>query len=239
MAWSVVEDYCDDVSRWPPDARPRLEQAAVELFIEQGFAATTVPQITSRAGLTTRTYFRHFADKREVLFGVEAELAKVVRASLADAPPTAGPMELVGHGLGRVAAVRFDGLFGFLQARRAIIRSDESLRERELAKLAALGAAIVSVLEERGLTSDEARLAAGAAVTVFDVALDRWLDQDGPEPPLSESLRETVESYRAVTGVVVPLPAPAQANVEREPGSDGLSGSPRRGGLRAPKRGYR
>ena len=56
------------MGRWKPDARGRLEQAAFELFTERGFEQTTVAEIAERAGLTERTFFRYFADKREVLF---------------------------------------------------------------------------------------------------------------------------------------------------------------------------
>src|SRR6188508_1594363 len=116
------------MSRWQPDARGRLERAAVELFLSQGFSVTTVPEIADRAGLTTRTFFRHFTDKREVLFGAEAELPDVVAGVLADAPDALTPLELVEFGLTRVAAARFDGLREFLRMRRSIIVTDVGLQ---------------------------------------------------------------------------------------------------------------
>src|SRR5580692_4264648 len=96
------------MSRWQPDARERLERAALQLFTEQGFAATTVPQITARAGLTTRTFFRHFADKREVIFGGD-EIPALATRLMAEAPPSLTPMTLIIRGLRTVAETRFEG----------------------------------------------------------------------------------------------------------------------------------
>src|SRR5690242_17827938 len=94
--------------RWQPDARERLREAALELFAEQGFAATTVPAITARAGLTTRTFFRHFADKREVLFADEAELPAHAERLVAEAPADTSPLAIVMEGLRAVAEARFE-----------------------------------------------------------------------------------------------------------------------------------
>src|SRR5215469_8880269 len=96
------------MSRWQPDARERLRKAAMELFAEQGFAATTVPEITARAGLTTRTFFRHFADKREVIFGGE-EIPALATRLIADAPPDLDPAAVIVAGLKTVAETRFEG----------------------------------------------------------------------------------------------------------------------------------
>ena len=171
----------------------------MELFVAKGFTETTVPEITARAGLTTRTFFRHFPDKREVLFSAEAELPAVVRAAISDAPGSASPMALIVHGLERVVAGRFDGLFEFLRTRRSVIRSDESLQERELRKLARLAGAIEAVLLDRGFDEHGARLVAGVAVTLFSVALDRWLDQEQATPPLAEALGATLSSFQILS----------------------------------------
>src|SRR3954470_4454688 len=109
------------MSRWRPDARERLQQAALELFAEQGFAATTVPEITARAGLTTRTFFRHFADKREVLYADDAEVPAMVARMMAEAPPTAEPLALIVEGLRTVAETRFEPRKAALQARRELV----------------------------------------------------------------------------------------------------------------------
>jgi len=193
------------MSRWQPDARGRLERAAVELFLEQGFAATTVPQIAARAGLTTRTFFRHFADKREVLFAGDEELPALVARLATDAPAALGPLPAIAYALETVAATTFEGRRAYLRARRAVIQADTGLRERELRKLAVLADAIGRGFRARGVDELTALLAAQLAVTVFGVTIDRWLDQDG-ERPLSALARDTLRALRAVTAEPVPPP---------------------------------
>jgi len=186
------------MSRWQPHARDRLERAAVELFIEQGFAETTVPQITARAGLTTRTFFRHFTDKREVLFARDEELPAVVAQIAADAPASLSPMMVIADALETVAATRLDGQLAYLRTRRAVIQADEGLRERELRKQSVLSDAISRGFRTRGLDELTAMLAAQLAVTVFSVTISRWLDQDG-EQPLSALVHDTLRALRSVT----------------------------------------
>jgi AcrR family transcriptional regulator len=187
------------VSRWQPDARQRLERAAIELFVQQGFAATTVPQITARAGLTTRTFFRHFADKREVLFG-GAEIPALATRLIAEAPPSLDPLTLIVSGLETVAETRFEGRREDIRERRDIIRSDEGLRERDLHKRAAVRDAIKAGLVGRGTGTTTATLLAEISVTVLYVALDEWLDQDG-DRTLAEIILEVLAELRATLGM--------------------------------------
>jgi len=193
-----VVDEEDEVSRWQPDAQERLERAALELFIEQGFAQTTVPQITARAGLTTRTFFRHFADKREVLFTGEEELPALVARLMADAPASLGPMLMIAQGLETVAATRFEGRREYLRARRTVVQADEGLRERELRKLSVLSGAISRGFVDRGVDELSATLAAEIAVTVLSVAVSRWLDQDAAQP-LSAFVHDTLNALQSMT----------------------------------------
>jgi AcrR family transcriptional regulator len=151
--------------------------AAVELFSEQGFAATTVPQITDRAGLTTRTFFRHFADKREVLFGHE-NAAEQARAILAQAPPGMSTAEFIAWGLGLMARERFDGHREELRVIQALIDSDESLQERALRKREMLNSLLGEALHGRGLSEQRSRLLAEATVSALYSALDQWLNSD-------------------------------------------------------------
>src|SRR6201994_1075114 len=155
MMTSRVITYTGPVSRWRPDARQRLERAAVELFAEQGFAATTVPEITARAGLTTRTFSRHFADKREVLFG-GPEIPALASAMIADAPASLDPVTVIFGGLQTVAETRFEGRREDLRGRRAIIRSDDSLRERDRRKRGDLSEAIRVGFAGRGVPATTA-----------------------------------------------------------------------------------
>ncbi|MEU5235044.1 helix-turn-helix domain-containing protein, partial [Streptomyces anulatus] len=83
------------MGRWEPDARERLVRAALDLFSEQGYENTAVAQIAERAGLTKSTFFRHFRDKREVLFGGQDVLAELMTGAISGAPEEAGPLEAV------------------------------------------------------------------------------------------------------------------------------------------------
>jgi AcrR family transcriptional regulator len=169
----------------PPDDTP----------CHQGFAATTVPQITARAGLTTRTFFRHFADKREVLFGGD-EVPEFAASLITDAPASLDPMTLIVSGLRTVAETRFAGQRDDFRQRRAIIRSDEGLRERELRKRAALAEVITAGLAGRGVDARTAVLLAETCVTVLNVALDEWLDSADDDRTLFEIMLDELASLR-------------------------------------------
>ncbi len=176
------------MSRWEPDAAARLERAAIDLFAEQGYAATTVPQITARAGLTTRTFYLHFVDKREVLFLREREFPAIVSTLLAEAPDSLPPLGLVMYGFEAVARGGLDRLRDGLRSRRCIIRSDRRLQERELLKSRMLREAIEESLIAYGLDRSDAALAAAYGVMIFDVALNDWLDA-GEELSLTGAMR--------------------------------------------------
>lgn len=196
MARHVIA-YHGGMARWAPDAALRLEAAALELFGEQGYAETTVPQIAARAGLTTRSYFRHFADKREVLFLREREFPSVVSALLAEAPSGLTPLQLTMFGFETIASRQFGQWRDSIAARRAIIRSDEGLRERELLKSSMLSDAIGQSLTEAGIDAEAAALVASFGVLIFDVALRDWLD--GPaDRPLVDVLRATLSRMQRV-----------------------------------------
>jgi len=188
------------MGRWEPNAAQRLESAALELFVEQGFAETTVPQITARAGLTTRTFFRHFADKREVLFGGYDEIPDRVTGLIAGAPDGLPALAVIEQGLVAMAETRFEGRRDYLRTRREVIRTDPGLGERDLRKMAVLGEAATAAFRQRGLDELAAAVAAQLAVTAFGIAIGRWLDEDG-DRPLADLIRETVAALRAVTAV--------------------------------------
>jgi AcrR family transcriptional regulator len=188
------------VTRWAPDARGRLHRAAVDLFTEQGFSATTVPQIADRAGLTTRTFFRHFADKREVLFAGD-EIPESAAALMRDAPPGLDPLSVTADRLRIVAEHTFEGDRAGVRLVRSIIESDDALRERDLKKRAALAAAVRHGFEQRGEDPLTAALAADLAVTVLHVALERWLDDpadDDSVRPLADGVDDVLDAYGAL-----------------------------------------
>jgi AcrR family transcriptional regulator len=185
------------MARWEPDSRGRLEQAALALYSERGFESTTVAEIAARAGLTERTFFRYFADKREVLFAGSARLQELMVRAVADAPDSAGPLDAVAAALDAAAAVLQErGPFA-RQRYRAIMASAE-LRERELIKLASLSAALTDALRQRGVGDPAASLAAEAGAAVFRIAVERWNEEPG-EPDLAAIVRESLDGLRAVT----------------------------------------
>lgn len=186
------------MARWQPDSRERLEKAALDLFHEQGYVATTVPQITERAGLTTRTFFRHFEDKREALFGGEERVPEQVARFMADAPPELDPLELITQSMAPAAALAFQGRsIDDLQRRRAVIDTEPALRERELRKFAIMSDAMERGFRDRGLDDLTARLAAELAVTAFRVGAIRWIDQDG-KADLTTTIRQTLAALRGL-----------------------------------------
>ncbi|MEU4236077.1 helix-turn-helix domain-containing protein [Actinoplanes sp. NPDC026619] len=187
------------MSRWPVDARERLERAAIELFVEKGFAATTVPEITARAGLTTRTFHRHFADKREVLYAGN-EIPEFTTRLIAEAPASWTPMRVVVDGLLAVAAARFEGRREDLRVRREIVRSDPGLGERDLRKWADVGSAGTAAFIARGVEPMRAALLAETAVTLLRVSVGEWLDSDD-DRGLGEILRGAWEALRDATSL--------------------------------------
>src|SRR6266700_856332 len=138
------------MSRWEPNPRGRLEQAALELYIERGFEQTTVAEIAKRAGLTERTFFRHFADKREVLFGGAASLEELLVSIVGNAPDSAAPIDMVAAAL-EAAAALLQERREYSRQRQAVIAANAELQERELIKLASLSAALASTLRQRGV----------------------------------------------------------------------------------------
>jgi AcrR family transcriptional regulator len=185
------------MSRWEPDAPGRLMKAAIALFAEQGYQSTTVAEIAERAGLTQRTFFRHFADKREVLFGGAEELRHLWVEAVAAAPPGDAPLAVVSAGLHRVAEL-FAERHDFARIRAVIIEANPELKERELIKLQRLAGAIGAALIERGVAPRAAILAAQAGVTVFHVAFASWVQQSDPTA-LGRLMDESLEELRSVT----------------------------------------
>ena len=169
------------MARWEPDAKGRLEKAAMELFVERGYGRTTVEEIAARAGLTERTFFRYFADKREVLFSGGKDLEKSIVAHIAAGPREAKPFSVV------VAALEAAGTeilslrdLDFVRARLALVAQHAELLERDLIKRAALALAIRKALQARGVTEPDASLLAEAGLAVFGVGFARWIRERKP-----------------------------------------------------------
>ncbi len=190
-------NYTGAMTRWQPDARGRLQRAAITLYAERGFDNTTVAEIAECAGLTKRTFFRYFADKREVLFWGSEALKELVVTEVVAAPSGAAPLAAVAAALDAAAAMfeeRRDGA----ALRQQIIATNPELQERELIKLASLASALAEALRRRGVGDLAAILAAEAGITVFRVAFERWVDQANRQL-LQRLIRESLEELRAVT----------------------------------------
>jgi AcrR family transcriptional regulator len=185
------------MSRWEPGARGRLEQAALALFIERGFEQATVAEIAGRAGLTERTFFRYFADKREVLFAGAGTLQEFLVRSVADAPHALAPIDAVAAALEAAAAV-FQERREYSRQRQAVIDANAELQERELIKLASLASALAEALRRRGVSDPAASLTAEAGIAVFKIAFGRWVNATG-QADLPQLIRDSLHELKAVT----------------------------------------
>jgi AcrR family transcriptional regulator len=180
------------MGRWEPNARGRLEEAALELFTERGFDNVTAAEIAERSGLTERTFFRHFADKREVLFGGASEWEAAFVAPVAAAPTPVPPLEAVAAGMAAAAALLQDRR-EFAGRRQAIIAASAELRERELIKFASLAQALAVTLQRRGVEEPAASLTAEIALAVFRIAFVRWIANEGDLPELIQEALDQLE----------------------------------------------
>jgi AcrR family transcriptional regulator len=182
--------------RWQPDARARLQEAALALFGERGYEETTVAEIAERAGLTKRTFFRYFTDKREVLFAGSELLEQQMVAAVEAAPATAAPLGLIGVALD-AAARRFEEARDFAGPRHRIIASSHELQERELIKAASLAAALSRALGARGLGDAAATLAARTCLVVMQVAFEQWVDEPD-RAPFQQVARDALAQLRQI-----------------------------------------
>jgi AcrR family transcriptional regulator len=185
------------VSRWEPNARGRLEQAALDLYRERGFDQTTVAEIAERAGLTERTFFRYFADKREVLFWGQGTLQEIYVSTIASAPDSAAPIEAVAAALEAAAPV-FRERHELARQRQAVIAANPGLQERELLKRASLASAMAGALRRRGVAEPAASLAAEAGVIAFKTAYARWVSEPD-EQDLRALIRESLDQLKMLT----------------------------------------
>ncbi|MEV6300657.1 helix-turn-helix domain-containing protein [Actinoplanes sp. NPDC051861] len=184
------------MARWEPDAAGRLREAAMDLYVERGFEQTTVAEIAQRAGVTARTFFRHYADKREVLFAGSADLRNALTQAIAGAPATASPMRAVALALDAAAAV-LGRRHAFSRRRQGIIDANPELRERELIKMDTLAAAMAGALRDRDVPGPAATLAAEAGIVVLRVAFERWVSTPHPTD-LTPLMRETLTDLTAI-----------------------------------------
>jgi AcrR family transcriptional regulator len=174
-----------------------LVAAAMELFRKEGYDQTTVAEIAAKAGLTERTFFRYFADKRAVLFSGAEALEKLLVDMVAGAPDTASPMDAVGLAL-EATGPMFEERRDFARKRQALILAHAELMERELIKLSSLVTAIAGALRRRGVPESAAGLCAEAGIGVFRVAFQRWVS-DAQSHSLTHHIRASLDLLSKLT----------------------------------------
>ena len=170
------------MARWEPNARERLERAALALFVEHGYDATTVAEIADRAGLTKSTFFRHFADKREVLFHGQDMLTQLFSDAIRTAPPAATTVDCLAAALESAAVAFTWDRHDLAPQRRAVIAANSELQERQLLKRARFAGAMADALRERGAGDVAAGLAAEVGVLAFSTAYARWAAPENRQP---------------------------------------------------------
>jgi AcrR family transcriptional regulator len=185
--------------RWEPGSQGRLAQAALVLYAEQGFDQTTVAEIAERAGLTERTFFRHFSDKKEVLFGGAQRLQDLFVTSVLEAPAAATPLAAATLAL-EAAGALFNANRAYSVQRQRIIDGSAELQERELIKLASLAAALADALRQRGVADPTAGLTGEVAIAIFKISFERWVSATETRD-LTQLMRDSLDQLRAVTQV--------------------------------------
>ena len=189
--------------RWEPGAPERLQRAALELFATHGFEQTTAAEIAQSVGLTERTFFRHFSDKREVLFHGQHEFVQAFLAGVDAAPPEASPIEIVASALQAAASFFPDERRTYSRLRQSVIDQNPALQERELQKLAGLATTVADALRARGVDDLAATLAAESGATVFGIAFTRWI-REGEDRSLADIAADVLRQLRAVAGPTAP-----------------------------------
>lgn len=167
----------DGMARWKPGAPERLQQAALDLFATRGYEQTTAAEIAQSVGLTERTFFRHFSDKREVLFYGQDRFVQAFLAGVHAAPPDASPIQIVACALQSAASLFPNERRTRSRTRQAVIEQNPALHERELHKLAGLATTLADALRARGVDDLAASLAAQSGATVFGLAFTQWISK--------------------------------------------------------------
>jgi AcrR family transcriptional regulator len=182
------------MGRWQPDARGRLQKAALTLFVERGYDEVTIADITEQAGLTKRSFFNHFADKREVIFAAADEFEARIVDALAAADPELDPLAATVWAYTQGAAMIVD-YPELVQAREQLVASSRELQERDLMKTASLTAKLADALVDRGVGRREALFVAQAGANIFTTAIRDWAAD--PEGGLERAMRNSLAGFRA------------------------------------------
>jgi len=189
------------MGRWEPNARERLVRAAVDLFSERGYDKTTVAEIAERAGLTKTTFFRHFPDKREVLFAGQEILSQLLADGIAAAPESATPLEAVAAGLDAATEIFTPAQREFGPRLRAVVAANSELRERAAAKRDGLASAMTEALRKRGVPDLASALAANLGALAFERGFERWTEP-GSEQGFTDLARQALDELRAAAATL-------------------------------------
>ena len=193
-------DYAWPMPRWEPGARERLVVAAVELFTEQGYDATTVAKIAARAGTTKSTFFRYFGDKRELLVAGQETLGRLLAQGIAEAPDAASPLQAVAAGLERASSAMGPVNRELAPRLRAAVAASTELQERDALKSVGLAAAMTAALVDRGVPDPIAQLAGELGVLAFKRGFARWSESDQPTADaLAARTRSALDELREAT----------------------------------------
>ena len=168
----------------------------MELFQEKGYEGTTVEEISQRAGLTQRTFFRYFADKREVFFAGSEEFGLAVAAKV-ESSDEADPLARVVGAFESVAAALFDNRAEAVRQRTAIVASSPELQEREVHKLGKIVAQVAEVLVTQGQTPALAQFVSELGVLVFRSSFAVWAARQ-TEETLAATIRSTLGQLRTL-----------------------------------------
>ncbi|MEU6419771.1 TetR/AcrR family transcriptional regulator [Streptomyces spiralis] len=188
------------MARWQPGATERLVVAAVDLFSEQGYDATTVTQIAERAGVTKSTFFRHFSDKRELLVAGQETLSRLLADGITDAPASASPLQAVAAGLERASSAMGPANRELGPRLKAAVAASTELQERDALKSVGLAAAMTGALIARGVPEPTAHLAGELGVLAFKRGYARWCESDrDDEEGLAPHALAALEDLRAAT----------------------------------------
>ena len=207
------------MARWEPGARERLQAAALELFATRGFEQTTAAEIAQSVGLTERTFFRHFSDKREVLFYGQQQFLQAFVDGVDAAPPDASPLEVIASALRAAASLFPDERRPHSRTRQFVIDQNPALQERELHKLAGLATTVAEALRARGFAEPAATLAAESGTTVFGIAFAQWIRQ-GERRSLPDIASDVLGELLNLTGAATgsrKVPALGQGRVPGGP----------------------
>jgi AcrR family transcriptional regulator len=191
------------VARWEPGARERLVVAAVDLFTEQGYDATTVGQIAERAGVTRSTFFRHFGDKRDVLVAGQETLSRLLADGISEAPVAASPLQAVAAGLERASSAMGPVNRELGPRLKAAVAASAELQERDALKTVGLAAAMTAALTARGVPDATAHLAGEFGVLAFKRGFAEWSesDRDG-ETGLAEHVLAALADLQAASAAL-------------------------------------